>query len=166
MVIDTSTLSPKALANPAVLWASFFGVGFLRPAPGTWGSIAALLCWWFVLADLPVQVQLGIVVLYSLSGWWVSSLVCRRYQLQDAPEIVADEVAGMWLALAFLPALPWVGLAVLLLFRLLDIAKPGPIGWLDRTVKSGLGVMLDDLVAGLAAGGIVFIAIRALGITA
>ncbi len=62
----------------------------------------------------------------------------------------------MWLALMLMPRLWWVALCAFLLFRLLDIAKPGPIGWLDRTVGGGLGVMADDLLAGLITGGVLW----------
>ncbi len=98
-----------------------------------------------------------------MSGWWVSSRVCQHYRVEDAPEIVADEIAGMWFALALLPR-EWVpALCVFALFRLLDVAKPGPIGRLDRDFKGGFGVMADDVLAGLLAGGFTYAGMEVLG---
>ncbi len=140
-----------------VLWASAFGIGFLKPAPGSWGSAAAAVVWWLLLSGLPAAWQALICLLYFISAWWVSSRICRRYRVDDAPQIVADEVVGMWLALLFIEPNVWLAAAALALFRYLDIRKPGPIGWLDREVKGGLGVMLDDVLAGLLTGASLFL---------
>ena len=115
--------------------------------------------WWFWLSGLPVHWQLGIAAFYFVSGWWCSERIGHRLGIKDASQIVADEVAGMWLALALLPAIWWVALLALALFRILDIAKPGPIGWLDREVGGGLGVMVDDLLAGAITGGVLWAAL-------
>ena len=145
-------LSPSTLRSPEVLLATGLGVGFLPRAPGTWGSVAAVLIWWFVLAELPVSQQLVISGCYFLAGWWCSHRIAQRYGVEDAGQIVADEIVGMWVALAFLPQVWWLALLAFIVFRWLDIVKPSLIGWLDREVKGGLGVMLDDLVAGVIAG--------------
>lgn len=150
--MTTSVLDWRALRAPSVLWASAFGVGFLRPAPGTWGSAAAVLVWWFAIADLVWWVQVLICAIYGLTAWWSSAAVVRRYAIADAPQIVADEVIGMWLALLVCPQEWWAYLGAFVLFRLFDVAKPGPVGWLDRNVHGGLGVILDDVVAGVFAG--------------
>ena len=152
MATNTSGLDIKNLWRPSVLWLTFGGAGLLRPAPGTWGSLAALAVWWWGLSNLPTLVQLTIAMVYALVSWWVCAVFLRRTMLHDEPQIVADEVAGLWLALALVPAVWWVAGLVFVLFRLLDIAKPGPIGWCDRALKGGLGVMADDVLAGLAAG--------------
>ena len=104
--------------------------------------------------------------MYFFSGWWCSYLIARRYGVDDAGQIVADEVVGMWLALALLPAIWWLAALAFMLFRWLDIAKPGPIGWLDREVKGGLGVMLDDVAAGAVAGIVLYFAFLALQLSA
>ena len=135
-----------------VFWASLAGVGFLRPSPCTWGSAAALLLWWFSLAHLLWWQQALVCGVYFLLSWWTCERICQRYGLKDASELVADEVAGLWLALIFVPKIWWLALLAFALFRLLDIAKPGPIGWLDRNTQGGLGVMLDDMLAGLGTG--------------
>lgn len=155
----TSALELRDLRQPDVLFASAFGIGYLKPAPGTWGSLAAALFWWFVLSHLSSPVQLGICVLYFVIGWWCSSRICARYGVKDAPQIVADEVVGMWLALALLPATWWLVLIAFALFRLLDIAKPGPVGWLDREVGGGLGVMADDVLAGVITAFVLYVSL-------
>ncbi|QFT95854.1 Phosphatidylglycerophosphatase A [Roseovarius sp. THAF8] len=153
----------------AQLIATFGGVGYLRPAPGTWGSLAALpvAALLHVLGG-PVLLGLGIAVSFAL-GWWATALETKGKEDHDPSEIVIDEVAGQWLA--FLPVSIgaahagaalwelWPGfLTAFLLFRLFDIWKPGPVGWADRQ-GGAFGVMLDDLIAGLfAALGVVFFA--------
>ncbi len=135
--------------DPAVLWATLFGVGFVRWAPGTFGSLAAVVIWWVLLAELPWSIQLGVVFIYSLLSTVIIERAMRRFGVKDAPEFVADEVAGMWLALLAAPHVWWAALGGFALFRLFDIAKPWPVGWLDRNVSGGLGVMADDLAAGV-----------------
>lgn len=143
------------------LIATFFHIGHLRPAPGTWGSLAALPCAWALHgAGGPLLLGLGVIVAFTL-GTWATALETRGKEDHDPSEIVIDEVAGQWLA--FLPvsigaahagvALTalWPGwVTAFLAFRLFDIWKPGPIGWADRR-GDALGVMLDDILAGLAA---------------
>ena len=157
--LEKNELTLSDLGRLDVLWASCFGVGFFKPAPGTWGSIAAVGLWWWLLSPLAMWLQLAIIGGYFFVSWWVSERVCQRYAIADAPQIVADEVAGMWLALSIATLIvpqTWLGLVACLgLFRLLDIAKPSAIGWLDHNVKGGLGVMLDDMLAGLVSGIIV-----------
>ena len=119
-----------------MLWATLFGVGFVRWAPGTFGSLGALLIWWALLAPLPWPVQLLVAVAYTLLSVWLTSVVMRRYGVKDAPEIVADEVAGMWLALLALPQNVLLALLAFSLFRVLDILKPWPIGWLKPSLRT------------------------------
>ena len=143
-----------------MLWLTAFGLGFLRPAPGTWGSLGGLIFWWFFLAGLSVLTQLLIIAGYFCISWWLCSRLISRLGIQDEPQIVADEVAGVWLALIFAPQVWWVALLAFGLFRFFDIAKPGVVGWLDENVHSGLGVMADDMMAGLISAGIVWLALQ------
>lgn len=129
--------------------AAGFGAGFSPIAPGTVGSLVAALAWWFWLYDLPLADYLGVVLLAFLAGLWAARWAIRECRLEDPSVVVWDEVVGMWLALCLAPReWPWV-LAAFLLFRLLDIAKPWPVGWADRRVKGAFGTMLDDVLAGL-----------------
>lgn len=136
--------------EPATLIATWGGSGLLRPAPGTWGSLAALP---FGCALMSLAGPGGLIagVLLSLViGIWAAGSVERRTGDKDGGYIVIDEVSGQWLAL--LPALasPWLILPAFLFFRLFDIAKPWPCFQL-QSIGGGLGVMIDDTVAGLYA---------------
>jgi phosphatidylglycerophosphatase A len=135
--------------------ASLFGLGRLRPAPGTWGSAVVLPLAWAGPGP-----SLAAALLFTALGLWaVSRCAAAR---ADPGWVVVDEAAGQALALAALPAgAPlWAVLAAFGLFRLFDIAKPGPVGWADRQ-EGALGVMLDDLVAGALAGGVLLAAAAA-----
>lgn len=143
------------------LVATFLHVGHLRPAPGTWGSLAALPVAWalYMLGGVPLF-SAAIVVAF-VSGWWATALETKGKDDHDPSEIVIDEVVGQWIALlpvmigashsgAGLLAL-WPGwLTAFVAFRLFDITKPGPVGWADRQ-HGPLGVMLDDVIAGIMA---------------
>ena len=153
------------------LLATFFGAGLLRPAPGTWGTLAALPAAWALHVLGGFWLLAAGTVVVSVLGWWVTVIETREQEDPDPSEIVIDEVAGMWLALwpvslgammmgASITAL-WPGWVVAFLaFRLFDITKLGPVGWADR-MHTPLGVMLDDLIAGLFAA-IVVVAAAAL----
>lgn len=145
------------LRDPLQLLAFGFGSGLAPHAPGTWGSAAALLCFpLLVLLGLPGY--LVAVLVAAVAGIGICAHAARALAVHDDGRIVWDEFAGQWLALApLVPQWAWRGqdlvwlLLGFALFRLFDIAKPWPIGYLDRKVHGGLGIMLDDLLAGLAA---------------
>lgn len=143
------------------LIATFFYSGYMRPAPGTWGSLAALPAGWVLYALTGyIGVAIGIVAAFLL-GWWATGVETAGKEDHDPSEIVIDEVAGQWLALmpvfygasmmnVSVNAL-WPGwIAAFVLFRLFDITKPWIIGHADRR-GDALGVMLDDIYAGLFA---------------
>lgn len=148
--------------SPASLrFITTFGYsGLLRPAPGTWGSLAALLVGWAIehwLGFLPLVVA---TVAVTALGFWSVGLVLRDRPGEDPSEIVIDEVAGLWLAMLFPAAgfwmrdmaMVWPGpVAAFLFFRLFDIWKPWIVGRADRRGDAA-GVMLDDLWAGVFAG--------------
>jgi phosphatidylglycerophosphatase A len=103
------------------------------------------------LARLPLAVYLGVLLLVVVAGVWLCDRVSRDLGVPDHPGIVWDEIAGYLLTMLGAPdGWPWI-LVGFALFRLFDIWKPWPIGWLDRRVRGGLGIMLDDLVAGALA---------------
>lgn len=147
------------LMHPAGWIASGFGVGFLRYAPGTFGSLAALVPWWFCLRHLPWPYYLAAVAILFAIGVWAAHWVIAKTHIHDPSFVVWDEFIGQWIALAFVPAgLPWV-VAGFVLFRIFDIAKPWPVSWADQKVPGGFGVMLDDVLAGLYALGILKLAV-------
>jgi len=140
------------------LIATFFGVGNLRPAPGTWGSLAALPVAYLIhlLGGFPLF-AVATVAVFAI-GWWATTRETQGKAEHDPSEIVIDEVAGQWIALWPVSAGAWhVGADMLALypgwimavalFRLFDIWKPGPVGWADRR-PDAFGVMMDDVIAG------------------
>ncbi|MBC6407583.1 MAG: phosphatidylglycerophosphatase A [Rhodobacteraceae bacterium] len=142
--------------------ATFGGVGYLRPAPGTWGSLAALPCGWalHVVGGFPL-LALGTCAAI-LGGWLATERMTAGRADHDPSEIVIDEVAGQWIALVALSWHAWRmeidilrlwpgWIAAFLLFRLFDIWKPGPVVWADRR-GDAWGVILDDAIAGAMAG--------------
>ncbi|MFP6834527.1 MAG: phosphatidylglycerophosphatase A [Pseudomonadales bacterium] len=146
-----SGLSWRQWRDPEVLVCCGFGSGFLPRAPGTWGSLAALGVWWWLLAPLPWWLQLISALMVFGSGVWLVNRVARRYAVGDEPAIVIDEFAGLWIALVGQGADAVPVVIGFTAFRVFDILKPWPIGLADARVKGGFGVMLDDLLAGLLA---------------
>lgn len=144
------------------LFATFFYVGRIPFAPGTFGSLAALPLAYALhrFAGFPALAA-ATVLLFGL-GWWATAKATRDRADHDPSEIVIDEVVGQWIALwplslglwmrgidpAIFPYPGWIG--GFLLFRLFDIWKPWPVSWADRK-ETALGVMLDDVLAGIMA---------------
>jgi len=143
--IDTRPAGADRLRAP-VLIASGLGTGFSRLAPGTVGSLAALVPGAFLVGH--TGLLLAAIMLACLAGFWA---IPRASGGADHGWVVIDEVAGQWITLLGIPArhnLIWIA-AAFLMFRLLDITKPGPIGRLDRR-HDEIGVMGDDMLAGVA----------------
>jgi len=135
----------------AVHWLAFgFGSGLAPKAPGTAGSALALLLFYpLSVAGWPAYA--AIVVISMSVGIWLCGRTARDLGVHDHPGIVWDEFVGLWLTLFLAPSGIWWPLAGFLLFRLLDILKPWPIKWADGRVGGGLGIMLDDVIAGIMA---------------
>lgn len=143
------------LAHPAGWLALGFGSGLSPVAPGTLGSLAALLPW-FALRELALPLYASAVGLAFALGVWACGWALRAVRVEDPGCVVWDEFVGQWIALAPLLVLPRAGwvwiLCGFILFRLFDIVKPWPVSWADRKIGGGLGVMLDDAIAGIYAG--------------
>jgi phosphatidylglycerophosphatase A len=140
------------LSHPAHFIALGLGTGLLRPGPGTWGTAAGWLMFVAVQQALrPPELVLALIGAVGLAlGTWAAGRAGTALGRPDAGEIVIDEIVSFWWVLVLLPAgpAPWiVQLAAFLLFRVFDIAKPAPIGWLERRWPSAVGVMIDDLAA-------------------
>jgi phosphatidylglycerophosphatase A len=141
------------LREPAGWIACGIGSGLSPVAPGTAGSLAALLPW-FALRELPWPLYLAVVALAFAIGVWACARVVAALRIDDPGFVVWDEFVGQWIALLPLLWLPfawWWLVAGFALFRLFDVAKPWPVSWADRTIEGGLGVMLDDVLAGIYA---------------
>ena len=138
----------------AWLVATFFGIGNLKPGPGTWASAVTVLLWWAVTRGVFVPNQWLVAAILAafvtLVGIPASSIVARESGVQDPSFVVIDEVAGQLIALIFVPAEWKYLLASLILFRAFDIVKPPPLRRLER-LPEGTGIMLDDVGAGLYA---------------
>ncbi len=151
----TTSLKPDVrflLRHPAHFLALGFGSGLITPAPGTWGSIAALpLAAGLHLAGVQGVMLAWLALPLFVLGVWVCGVTGRALGVADSGHIVWDEIVAMLLVLAAVPATPAAWLAALLAFRVFDIVKPWPIRWLDARVHGGFGVMLDDVVAALFA---------------
>ena len=136
------------LSHPAGWIATGFGAGLSPKAPGTAGSLLALLPWWFLLRELPLAWYIAVLVVGFALGVWACSVACARLGMHDHGALVWDEVIGMWITLLLAPAAWWWLIVGFALFRLFDIWKPWPVRVADRRVHGGFGVMLDDVLAG------------------
>lgn len=144
------------------LFLTFFGAGLSPKAPGTVGTLAALPVGLVVLHYLGLEVLFTLTVAVTLIGIFEVNKYEHLTGEHDQQHIVIDEAVGMWLALVIaLPTAqtmpyPYAEIMAIIFafasFRLFDIWKPSTIGWIDRELKGGLGVMLDDVLAGIAGG--------------
>ena len=138
------------LRDPVHFLAFGFGSGLSPKAPGTAGTLAALPLVYFALA-LPFWAYVLLTLVIIIAGVWICDNSSKRLGVHDHPGIVWDEIAGLFITLLAAPAgLIWLAVGFVL-FRFFDILKPWPIGWLDRQVGGGLGIMLDDVLAGIYA---------------
>ncbi|MEX2122411.1 MAG: phosphatidylglycerophosphatase A [Woeseia sp.] len=131
-----------------MLLAFGFGAGLSPKAPGTAGSLLGVLLAWALL-PLPMNAKLLLGILLFAAGIWLCGEAGRRSGVDDHPGIVWDEIVAMYLVLLALPTSIGSWIAAFALFRLFDIWKPWPIRDLDHRLTSGLGTMLDDLLAAL-----------------
>ncbi|MSP67993.1 MAG: phosphatidylglycerophosphatase A [Alphaproteobacteria bacterium] len=147
----------------AFLVATVGGLGRLPIAPGTWGSAAAALAAWPIVAFGGTPALLVATAVLTPIAVWAAGHHGATLGIQDPSEIVIDEVVGQWLALLTVPpTLTWFVVAFLL-FRLLDIVKPWPIGWADRRIGGGIGVVADDAFAGVIAALVLWLVVEVTG---
>ena len=139
------------MKNPAILLATWFGSGLIRPAPGSMGSLAAIPLGMLIYNLFGFYgFLIAIAVVFGI-GVWASNVFDKKNADHDSASIVIDEVAGMWIAA--IPAADhlWIWLVAFVLFRIFDIFKPWPVWWADEDLKGGMGVMMDDVLAGIYA---------------
>ena len=138
-------LADMLLCNLATLGP----IGHLRPAPGTIGSLVALSSG-YLIANFSLGVLVAAILALSILGIFAAERYSQRTGKKDASEVIIDEVAGQWIPLVIIPLeIDWY-IAAFLLFRFFDISKIGPIGHAE-TFTGGVGVMADDLMAGILA---------------
>ena len=135
--------------SPAALIATFFGAGLLKPASGTWGSLAALAPGLLIAERFgPSGLLISPAIAYGLCHW-ASTIWINGTADKDPSPIVIDEVAGLWLTLTLAPLTP-LGIALAFgLFRFFAIVKPWPVRWADKNIGGATGIMLDDVLAGI-----------------
>ncbi|WP_457574514.1 phosphatidylglycerophosphatase A family protein [Desulfolithobacter sp.] len=124
--------------------------GLLPKAPGTWGSALGVAIW-LPLQFLGLPTYLGVTGLLLIAGTIAAGAAEKIVDRGDPGLVVIDEIVGQLIALAMAPAHPLAALAGFALFRFFDILKPFPVSWLDQHIHGGLGIMLDDVMAGIYA---------------
>jgi len=150
--------SRDVFSHPAFFLATGFGIGLIPFAPGTWGSLLGILIYLALhaLGMAPLW-ELLIILLFFFLALWACNVVLEKRVVHDHPALVIDETVAMMLLLVTIPITTvWV-IVAFLTFRVLDIFKPWPISTIDAKIKTGLGVMLDDVVAVLIGGFLIFI---------
>lgn len=137
------------LRQPAQWLAFGFGSGLVPRAPGTAGTLVAMVLYGLFLQHWPWPWYAAFWLISALFGIWLCSHVAAELGVHDHPGIVWDEFVGYWLTMALAPPGWCWAMIGFFLFRIFDVAKPWPIGWLDRRIGGGTGIMLDDMLAGV-----------------
>lgn len=144
------SLAKTVFQSPVHIFAFGFGSGLAPFAPGTFGTLAAIPLYW-MLSLFPVWFYLSLVIIAALAGIWICGESAKRLGVHDHAGIVWDEFVGFWITMLAAPSgLIWVIMGFII-FRVFDIWKPWPIYIADDKVHGGLGIMLDDIVAGIYA---------------
>jgi phosphatidylglycerophosphatase A len=142
-------MARSLLDGPAFAIATGFGSGYSPFAPGTAGSLVGLLLF-LPLRNLPFAWQLAACAALFVIGTLAATRVAKRVGIEDPGIVVVDEVVGMWVTLLLVPFSPWTAAAGFLLFRVMDVIKPYPARDLEH-LHGGLGIMADDVAAGIYA---------------
>ena len=160
---NQDTLRRLDFKHPATWLATWGGTGLMQPAPGTWGTLGALPFGIILMITGGIPALLIAIAIAFPLGLWASKHFERMVREKDSGMIVIDEVVGVWIAMIPAVLTPHsIGIAFVL-FRLFDIWKPWPISYLDKKIHGAMGVMLDDVLAGVFAA-IVLIGLRYVGL--
>lgn len=147
---DNPPIRPDILRNPVQLLAFGFGSGLSPKAPGTAGTLVAIP-FYLLISDFSLLHYSLFIMATGLLGIWICGVASRQLKVHDHPGIVWDEFVGYWITMWAIPAdWTWI-VAGFLVFRVFDIVKPWPVSVLDRRVGGGLGIMIDDVLAGVMA---------------
>ena len=153
---------PFNLKDPIHILATGFFSGLIKPAPGTWGTLAAALLYLLVFSKFSLMAFWLLTLASCIVGIYICGKTAKDSGSHDHGSIVWDEFAGYWLTLAIISFiigghvhLYWQ-IGAFILFRFFDVLKPFPIGFLDKRIGGGFGIMLDDLIAGAYAAGILY----------
>lgn len=139
------------LANPHYLIGTWFGLGLMKKAPGSWGSLGGMVFGMIllVLGGAPALVQAMLLLL--VAGWWASDQILKETNVQDNQIIVIDEVVGIMIAMIAAGGRIEYIMISFILFRVFDIIKPWPVSWCQEKLPGAYGVMADDVAAGIYA---------------
>jgi phosphatidylglycerophosphatase A len=154
--VGQNKLTPKQVLSDPVLFLAFgFGSGLAKIAPGTMGTVAAIPIY-LLVAQTTSVVYISATLASCILGIWICGITADRLGEHDFSGIVWDEIAGLLVTMSFVP-FSWDAVVYgFVLFRLFDIVKPWPISWIDKKITGGFGIMLDDIAAGIVAGGILW----------
>ena len=145
----------SSFKNPIHFLAIGLGSGAAPKAPGTFGTVMAVLLYW-PLSQLPLFAYCAVVLVAAIVGVYICGKTSKDWQVHDHGGIVWDEFVGYWITMIAIPVTWYWALLGFVLFRIFDIWKPWPISWLDKKVHGGLGIMIDDVVAGVFSWVILF----------
>lgn len=143
-------MRPFRLSDPRQFLAVGFGAGLLTRMPGTMGTLLGIPAV-LLMVQLPLAAQLLAIGIAFAFGCWVCDATARAIGVHDHPAIVWDEVVGLMITCLGAPPTVPVLICAFLVFRFFDILKPWPIRWLDKYVHGGVGIMIDDALAGVFA---------------
>ncbi len=141
------------LSDPVQFLALGFGSGLAPKAPGTFGTLAAIPVF-LLMAQLPVSQYMAVLSVMALFGVHICGYTAKAIGVDDHPAIVWDEIVGFLITMILVPVSVTTVVVGFLLFRFFDIVKPWPISAVDKKLHSGLGIMLDDIIAGVMAFGV------------
>lgn len=151
-------LAPTPFRRPVQFLAFGFGSGLSPKAPGTAGTLVAIPLY-LLISEWSLPLYSAFVLVTAVLGIWICDAASRQLGVHDHPGIVWDEFVGYWITMWAMPV-DWMWIiAGFLVFRVYDIAKPWPVGQLDKKVSGGFGIMIDDVVAGLMACGTLHLAL-------
>ncbi|PIP92948.1 MAG: phosphatidylglycerophosphatase A [Bdellovibrio sp. CG12_big_fil_rev_8_21_14_0_65_39_13] len=142
------------IKDPSVLFCSFFGVGFIKWAPGTFGTLAAMPFLYLLgLLSPPFFLFIPFITVATVLSCFIADHVQKKYQLHDPGWIVIDEVLGIAVTWLFIAGYTWLDyLLIFAFFRFFDIVKIWPASYFDKKVKHGAGTIIDDIISGVFAG--------------
>lgn len=139
-----------------IFFATGCYAGKIPLAPGTWGTAVGFVLWWFI-RTMPHPAYAATLAVFIIFSVWVAGFARVIFEKDDPPEVVIDEIAGFLVTMAFHDVGFWMGVVGFALFRFFDIVKPWPVRLIDRKMKDGRGIVLDDVMAGVYANAVLWV---------
>lgn len=149
----------KMLKRPLIFFSTGFFIGYMPFAPGTFGTLVGLVLV-FLVSKLSVDTQIILFIVYFLVSYSSIKVSVEHFKKSDPPEVVCDEILGIWVTLILFEINFKTLFMGFVLFRVFDIIKPFPIRYIDQKLKNPLGVILDDIIAGVIAKGFIWLIIK------